>query len=169
MKVMDANVLGRLVDEHAAALVLYARQWCAMPEDVVLEAFIKLAAQRSGRDNPLAWLYRVVRNGAISAARADQRRRRHESTAAARVCAWFVPSEETALDGATATAALQGLPVDQREVLVAHLWGRLTFDQIGVLTGTSASSAHRRYLSGLSALRERLRVPCPEGPTKRTN
>jgi RNA polymerase sigma-70 factor (ECF subfamily) len=40
----------------------------------------------------------------------------------------------------------------------------LTFEQIGELTGVSSSTAHRRYLAGLSALRERLRVPCPKDP-----
>jgi DNA-directed RNA polymerase specialized sigma24 family protein len=34
----------------------------------VQEAFLKLVEQRSQPDRPLAWLYRVVRNGAISAA-----------------------------------------------------------------------------------------------------
>jgi DNA-directed RNA polymerase specialized sigma24 family protein len=56
------------------------------------------------------------------------------------------------------------LPLEQRETLVAHLWGGLTFEQIGELTGVSSSTAHRRYLAGLSALRERLRVTCPNDP-----
>jgi len=37
---MDPTFLGRLIDRHAAALVLYARQWCAAPEDVVQDAFL---------------------------------------------------------------------------------------------------------------------------------
>src|SRR6516162_1775122 len=60
---MGPEQLNRLVNEHAAALVLYARQWCAAPEDVVQEAFIKLAARRPSPDNLVGWLYRVVRNG----------------------------------------------------------------------------------------------------------
>jgi len=65
---MDHDWLGRLVDRHAAALELYARQWCDTPEDVVQEAFLKLASQRSLPDKPAAWLFRVVRNGALNAA-----------------------------------------------------------------------------------------------------
>jgi RNA polymerase sigma-70 factor (ECF subfamily) len=164
MKVMGPEQLSRLVDEHAAALVLYARQWCAAPEDVVQEAFVKLAAQRHSPDNLIGWLYRVVRNGACAAARAERRRRRHETAAALRTPNWFAPAEGARLDGETAAAALQGLPLEQRETLVAHLWGGLTFEQIGELTGVSSSTAHRRYLAGLSALRERLRVPCPKDP-----
>ncbi len=32
---MDPDLLGNLLDQHAAALELYARQWCDTPEDVV--------------------------------------------------------------------------------------------------------------------------------------
>jgi RNA polymerase sigma factor (sigma-70 family) len=164
MGMMGPEELSRVVDEHAAALVLYARQWTAAPEDVVQEAFVKLAAQRRPPDNIAGWLYRVVRNGALAAARADRRRRRHETAAAQQAPNWFAPAESARLDGAIATTALQGLPIEQRETLVAHLWGGLTFEQIGELTGVSSSTAHRRYLAGLSALRERLRVPCPKDP-----
>ncbi len=162
MGVMGPEQLGRLVDGHAAALVLSTRQWCAAAEDVVQAAFVKLAAQPRPPDHVAAWLYRVVRTGALSAARAERRRRQHEAAAAAP--GWFLPAEEAALDGEAATAALQALPAELREPLVAHLWGGLTFEQVGELTGVSSSTAHRRYLAALSALRERLRVPCPGSP-----
>jgi RNA polymerase sigma-70 factor (ECF subfamily) len=164
---MGPEVLGRLVDEHAAALTLYARQWCALPEDVVQEAFLKLVAQVRPPDNPVGWLYRVVRNAAISAARSARRRQHHESRAATQTPAWFTPSETSSLDAEAATNALQALPIEQREVIVAHLWGGLTFAQIGDLAGTSASTVHRWYLAGLSVLRERLGVPCPNRSTTR--
>lgn len=163
---MGPEQLSRLVDNYAAALVLYARQWCASAEDVVQEAFVKLAAQRTLPDNIVAWLYRVVRNGSLGAVRAERRRRHHEAAAALRMPSWFTPTESARLDSETATAALQTLPLELRETLVDHLWGGLTFEQIGELTGVSSSTAHRRYLAGLSALRERLRVPCPNDPKK---
>jgi RNA polymerase sigma-70 factor (ECF subfamily) len=147
---------------------LYARQWCATPEDVVQEAFLKLMAQTTPPEQLLPWLYRVVRNAAISASRASLRRRRHEAIAAQRATPWFTAPEGAALDARTAANALQTLPLEQREVIVAHLWGGLTFEQIGGLTGCSSSTAHRRYLAGLSALRERLRVPCPNAVTTRS-
>jgi RNA polymerase sigma-70 factor (ECF subfamily) len=158
---MGPEALRRLVDGHAAALVLFARQWCSAPEDVVQDAFVKLAAQRRPPDHPVAWLHRVVRNGALSAARSERRRRLHETTAAARRAPWFVLAEPGGPDPAAAAAALEALPGDQRETIVAHLWGGLTFEQIGELTGVSSSTAHRRYLLALELLRERLRVPCP--------
>jgi RNA polymerase sigma-70 factor (ECF subfamily) len=161
---MGPEILGRLVDEHAAALTLYARQWCAAPEDVVQEAFLKLVTQRPPPTNTVSWLYRVVRNRAIDMARSDQRRRRHESLAAARAPAWFQEAEPAEVDGESAAAALQMLPVEQREVLVAHLWGELTFEEIAELIGASSSTAHRWYVAGLSSLRERLGVACPKKP-----
>src|SRR5947209_3302964 len=79
---MDPTVLGQLVDEHAAALELYARQWCAAPDDVVQEAFLKLVTQSHTPRKVIPWLFRVVRNQAISVARSAQRRRKHETRAA---------------------------------------------------------------------------------------
>lgn len=162
---MDPVQLAKLVDQHAAALALYARAWCAQPEDVVQDAFLQLARQRRPPDRAVAWLYRVVRNAAVSAHRKETRRRRHEAVAAARTTTWFCPTEGTGLDGQRATQALQELPTDLREPVVAHLWGGLSFVEVGELMGVSASTAHRRYLEGLAALRERLRVPCPTPPT----
>ncbi len=159
---MGPQILGRLIDEHAGALMLYARQWCSCADDVVQEAFVRLACQPALPDNIAAWLHRVVRNAAVSAARSDYRRQRHERAAAARRPSWFLPVEGAALDGDTVTTALEGLPPEARETVVAHLWGGLTFEQVGELTGVSSSTAHRRYLQALAALRERLRVPCPK-------
>ncbi|MGC1719038.1 MAG: hypothetical protein WA746_08630 [Isosphaeraceae bacterium] len=31
---MDPDLLGNLLDQHAAVLELFARQWCDVPEDV---------------------------------------------------------------------------------------------------------------------------------------
>jgi RNA polymerase sigma-70 factor (ECF subfamily) len=150
------ELLGQLLDRHAAALELFARQWCRAPEDVVQQAFVQLARQQSVPEQVVTWLYRVVRNGAISAVRADQRRRRHETAVAEAARPWFVPAEPPGLDAAAAAAALEGLASDEREVIVAHLWGGLTFQQIAEVTGLSPSTAHRRYESGLKLLREKL-------------
>jgi RNA polymerase sigma factor (sigma-70 family) len=156
------ELLERLAKEHAAALVLYARQWCGTPEDVVQEAFLKLVVQKTPPDNPL---YRVVRNAALAASRADRRRRHHETIAAARAPVWFVDSDLAGLDAAATTAALRSLPPEQSEVIVARIWGGLTFEQIGEAVGCSAATAYRTYSAGLSALRKKLGAPCPDRPT----
>jgi RNA polymerase sigma-70 factor (ECF subfamily) len=162
---MGPEALGRLMDEQAGALVLYARQWSSMPEDIVQEAFLKLCLQAKLPPNPVAWLYRVVRNAAISAARAEQRRQRHEREQAARKPSWFLPETEGRATAEAVTTALQSLALEKREVIVAHVWGGLTFEQIGELTNSSSSSAHRIYATGLKELREQLEAPCRKNHT----
>ena len=157
---MSPPDVARLIDAHAAPLVLYARQWCDAPEDVVQEAFLKLVRQGRPPRDPAAWLYRVVRNGALDAAKMAQRRQRRES-AAARPVRWFVEPEVDGLDAETAVAALQRLPPEQREVIVARHWGGLSFEQIAAAAGCSASTAFRRYSAGLEDLRKHLGVSCP--------
>ena len=135
--------LARLLTDHAAALVLYARQWCHSPEDVVQEALVELVSQRRPPDNPVAWLYRVVRNGAISAARRQGRREKREQRVAAPE-AWFAPVSGP-LDAQEAAASLASLELELREVVVARIWGNLTFAEIANLVGTSLSTAQRLH------------------------
>ena len=168
---MDAagpELLTRLLDEHGAALVLYAQQWCNAPEDVVQEAFVRLMCQRPVPENEVGWLYRVVRNEAISTSRAAARRERHESAAAHRGEPWFAVVSGERLDATAAAGALRALPVEQRETIVARLWGGLSFEQIAELTNTSQSTAHRRYVAGLAALQERLGVECLDRNSTKT-
>ena len=151
---MGPNLLASLFDAHAASLALYARQWCDGPEDIVQEAFVKLARRRPPPDRAVPWLYRVVRNGAIEASRGDRRRRRRESLASGRET-WFASADER-IDAADATRLLAELEPEVREVIVARVWGGLTFDEIARLQGCSLTTAHRRYQSGLARLHERL-------------
>ena len=162
MDAVGPELLTRLLDEHGGPLVLYAQQWCHAPEDVVQEAFLRLMREKPIPENVVGWLYRVVRNGAISASRAAARRRRHEAAAAGHDEPWFKPSDSERLDAATATRALKQLPIEQRETIVARLWGGLSFDEIAKLTEVSTSTAHRHYQAGLAALRERLGAGCPK-------
>jgi RNA polymerase sigma-70 factor (ECF subfamily) len=162
---MDAVTLGPLIDRYSSALILYARQWCSTPEDVVQEAFLALVARARVPEPVGPWLFRVVRNRAISAARSERRRRR-EHDAGARRPPWFIPDPANALDTVALHDALADLPVEQREIIVAHVWGGLTFDQASALAGCSTSMAYRRYVAGVEALRARLGgTPCPTSPT----
>jgi len=153
---MGPQRLGYWIDRHAAALELFARQWCAAPEDVVQEAFLKLSRQQPEPPHVAAWLYRVVRNAAISAGRSARRREHHELKATERV-SWFVEDAASRLDAVAVTEMLERLPAETREIIVAHLWGGLTFEQIAAMTGTSTATAHRRYAAGMEELRTRLK------------
>lgn len=158
MDELSADELESLIDRHAAALELFARQWTDASSDVVQAAFIKLARSRPQPDRVVPWLYRVVRNGAVSVARSESRRKRHESARAENDASWFVPTVDDRLDADEATRALAALPQVNREVIVARLWGGLSFQEIAELLEISSSAAHRHYQFGLTVLRERLGV-----------
>jgi RNA polymerase sigma-70 factor (ECF subfamily) len=149
--------LQQLLAEHGAALALFAAQWTNSPDDCVQEALLELVRQPAVPRNPAAWLFHAVRNRAISMSRAAQRRRKHEAAAGAAGPAWFLPAQTPEIDSQAVTAALQELPAEHREVIVARIWGGLSFEQIGVLAGASTSAAHRRYEAGLRELRQRLK------------
>lgn len=159
MDAVDAQLLTQLLDEHSAALVLYAQHWGREPEDVVQEAFLRLLHQRPVPDNPVGWLYRVVRNESISSSRKATRRARHETKATSDQEPWFTPTSDDAMDATAAKKALESLPGEQREVVLLRLWGGQSFKQIAKITGKSTSTTHRQYLAGLSALRENMEEP----------
>jgi RNA polymerase sigma factor (sigma-70 family) len=166
MNSFGPDELSQLLDQHGRGLVLYARQLCDAPEDVVQDALVLLVRQPERPEHVVAWLYQVVRNGAISASRSAGRRTRREA-AVARAESWFHPPDSDRLDADEATRALAGLPIEQRETIVFRLWGGLSFEQIADVTGCSTSSVHRWYQKGLAALRERLGEKCPEKKTSK--
>ena len=157
--------LGRLYREHAPALRLYARQWPEGSEDLVQDAFMKLAQQVPAPEAVLPWLYCVVRNGALSASRGRARRRRREDRASAGE-AWFSAADEQ-IEAREAAQLLGELPLEQREVIVARIWGGLTFEELARLAGCSLATARRRYQDGLAALRERLFQAQSQNPWNR--
>jgi RNA polymerase sigma-70 factor (ECF subfamily) len=163
---MSPEAVTRLWDKHSAALVLYAQQWCNTPEDVVQEAFLLLVRQAIAPDNPVGWVYRVVRNRAINAARSRGRRSQRETAVATRGEPWFEISDGDRLDAAAATDALGNLPIEQREAIVARLWGGLSFEEISRLSDTSLSTVYRCYQRGIEALRERLGWSCQTKKSK---
>jgi RNA polymerase sigma-70 factor (ECF subfamily) len=157
---MSPTELTAIFDAYGDPLVLYARQWCLVPEDVVQDAFLKLVRQRRQPEDAVAWLYKVVRNGALDTAKMARRRQRRESVSGGRT-RWFVEAEVEGLDAETAVTALNRLAPEEREVIVARLWGGLSFEQIAVVVGCSASTAFRRYTAGVEELRDQLGVICP--------
>jgi RNA polymerase sigma factor (sigma-70 family) len=166
MNILSPEAVTQLWDEQSAALVLYARQWCDVPEDVVQEAFLLLVRQVVAPDNSVGWLYRVVRNRAINASRSRGRRSRRETAAAMRGDPWFEAAHGDRLDAVAAADALRHLPIDQREAIIARLWGGVSFEEIARLSGDSLSKVYRSYQRGLTALRERLEGSCLTTKTK---
>jgi len=159
---LSATQLAELIDSQAAALGLWAGSRCGAAEDVVQEAFCRLAAQDPPPANPVGWLYRVCRNLAEKQRLTDDRRRRREQVQAQRRS--LAAEAADPLELAETLAALERLDADLREVLVARIWGQLSLAEIGQLCGISTATAHRRYESALQTLRSLLAAPCENEP-----
>lgn len=147
-------------DQHAAALVLFARQSVpsrADAEDVVQEGFVRFWRLRHRAADPAAYLYACVKHCLVDWQRSRARQHRRE-------CAAARPEAEPFFSGpleqderrAVITAALHRLPEPQREVLVMRVWGGLSFPQIAEALGISPNTAASRCRYALARLRETL-------------
>lgn len=173
---IEAPVLRDLWQSHAARLLLIARSMQDLAsdepvEDAVQEAFVAMATREALPEDPLAWLVRVTRNRLLQWRRKGSRRRARERSRDQRP--WLDGATvivDRKLDAAEATDALKGLPPVQREAIVMHLWGEMSFDAIAQATDTSRATAHRNYQRGLQTLRQRFGANAspitPMEPTK---
>jgi RNA polymerase sigma factor (sigma-70 family) len=164
---IDAEQLGRLLDEHGAALALYAAQWTDAPDDCVQEALVELARQQQSPEHVVAWLYRVVKHRALNAARGARRRRERETRA---IAGRFPEAEQPAAfdndDTIAATDALVQLEPEERELIVMRIWGNLTYDEIGSALNISTATAYRQYERALTRLRNILELLCTTNKTR---
>jgi RNA polymerase sigma factor (sigma-70 family) len=168
-------------------LVLFARNWVRSPadaEDVVQEAFVKLWRRKQRIDNGAggsratwtgkpervgergresinrALLYATVRSIALDFIRRDSRRARRESDAVAETEQFTEPQFAMEDESQQAlVAAIDGLPAEQREVLVMKIWNELTFSEIGSALGISQNTAASRYRYALGALKKNFVSP----------
>jgi RNA polymerase sigma-70 factor (ECF subfamily) len=153
---MKPNELERLLKSHGPALQLYAQQWANSPEDCVQQAFISLATTTEEPDNPVAWLFRVVRNRAISQTRTRLRRAKRETEVGLETEVCFQANLNHELDPSELSHAMACLDESTREIVIARIWGQLSFEEIASLVECSSSSAHRKYNAGLNELRKTL-------------
>jgi RNA polymerase sigma-70 factor (ECF subfamily) len=153
---MSRDEVERLYDAHGRVLLAYACSFVrsvSAAEDILHQVFARLLrGDLPIAGAPLSYLCRAVRNAALNA----RRSRRRES--AFDVCVdWLeAPSghSETAL---AIERAIGTLPDDQREVVVLHVWGGLTFPEIAALLEISPNTAASRYRYALGKLREVLK------------
>ncbi len=156
---IDTQSLQKLIDSHGAALTLYARQLCNAPDDALQEALVELLRQTPAPDYPVAWLFTTIRRRALNLTRGERRRNEHHHQASQQRDAWFTDDEDAEFDSAQLMEVLNRLPDIEREIVVARIWGELSFEKIAELIGTSSSSAHRRYRAALSQLHSMLEGP----------
>src|SRR5581483_1195924 len=133
-----------------------------LAEDVVQRVFLKLLDGRKLPDEPRTWLFRSVRNEAISAWRSARRRERREQVTSRAANGWFVPRTDDRMDARAAQEALESLPADLREIVVLRIWSSLTLAQIAEVTGQAISTVYDQYRAALARLRARLESPCPK-------
>ncbi len=149
----DTDEIGRLYDQYGAALLLFAsalsgdRTWA---QDAVHHVFLKLIENGSicKASDQKAFLFACVRNAVLN----DTKLRRRDATFEADSL-WFDPPQRDYSAEKRLRLALQALPEDQREVMILHLWGELTFAEIAEVVGTSANTAASRYGYALTKLR----------------
>ncbi|HNY80127.1 MAG: RNA polymerase sigma factor [Sedimentisphaerales bacterium] len=159
---MDAGQLSSWYDAHCDRLVLYARNW--LPEesaqDVVQGAFVRLMTQKVAPEDVPAWLFRTVRNSAITRLRRRACWSRQRTRLSAEQPPWFESRPEDLIDAHTAQEVLLTLPAEQREVVLLRIWGQLSLKQIGEVVGSPLTTVHSRYKAALTAIRERMEQSC---------
>ena len=148
-----------LIDSHFSTLVLFARQWSRdAAEDLVQDAFMQLVKRSpwEGRpEQPVAWLFQVVRNAAIDRHRRESRRQKHEENAAEQRPVWFETPPAIALRAEEIDMMLESLDPEKREIVVARIWGGLTFDEIAALLRQPRTTVYRHYTEALELMKKR--------------
>lgn len=96
-----------------------------------------------------AYLFASVRNAVLNDCTVQRRNTTLDADSI-----WFSPPERDYSEERNLRCALKGLPDDQREAMVLHIWGELTFSQIGELLGVSSNTAASRYRYALAKLRD---------------
>jgi RNA polymerase sigma-70 factor, ECF subfamily len=145
-----------LYRQHAPALLLFALAITGergRAQDVVHQVFLNLI-DKGGLSRAVekkAYLFACVRNAAL-----NEGKLRDRTTPLDRdlVSAWFSPPDRDYIGEQNLRRALGALPDDQREVIVLHIWGELTFSQISELLGISSNTVASRYRYALAKLRD---------------
>ena len=151
-------------EQHGRGLLAYA--CCFVPsfacaEDVVHQVFVRMlrnGVQVHGEPGP--YLYRAVRNAALNQIRDRTREVDFDET-------WFESPSGMEQIGIELQSALGELPEEQREIIVLHIWGQMSFAEIGDALGISLNTAASRFRYGLSKLREQFQ-PTERGPYGRS-
>jgi RNA polymerase sigma factor (sigma-70 family) len=156
---LSAEQLAALIERHAVPLSIWiGRRWRGA-DDVVQEAFCRLATIEPPPERAVAWLYRAARNLAENQRVAVRRRRNREERAAVPEAVNHDPLEQLLADEVLSSVMQLDDPL--REVVTARIWGQLTFEEIATLCGTSTATASRRYRDALEQLHRLLSAPCP--------
>ena len=147
-----------LYHQHGRALLLFAVAITGdqgRAQDAVHQVFLKMLEHGNLRQvaDVKAYLFASVRNAVLNDSRIRQR-----SVAFDEESAWFDPPQRDYAAELNLRHALWALAADQRQVVVLHVWGELTFLQIAGILGISSNTAASRYRYALDKLRESMCV-----------
>lgn len=164
----DESAFDEVIEAYAGPAYATAVKVLGDPgraEEAVQDAFVRIwqrAAQfDSARGNERSWILSIVRNQAIDAFRKKHRNPERSIEDTAAVYALRDPSDtwQTVLDGLTATTvkqALEGLPQDQRDVIVKAYYEGVRPVEIARQLGIPEGTVRSRLRLGLARLRETL-------------
>jgi RNA polymerase sigma-70 factor, ECF subfamily len=140
-----------LYRKHGAALLLFAQaitEERSRAQDAVHHVFLKLIESGGFRaSDQKAYLFGCVRNFVLNDRKRQQRQQPLEDSV------WFSPPNRDYAGERNLRSALAALPDDQRQAVVLHIWGELTFAQIADLLDVSPDTAASRYRYALGKLR----------------
>ena len=159
---IDSESLSEWYDAYSDGLMLYARNWLGEEAacDSVQVAFTRLMGQVVSPRDVKAWLFRTVRNEAITQLRQRSRRSRHSERLSIEYRGWFESTPEDLIDARTAEEILLTLPHEQSEVVLLRIWGQLTLKQIASVVGSPLTTIHSRYKTALANIKERMQRSC---------
>lgn len=150
------------IERWAGTLQAWLRVRCNDPEDVVQETFCRLATQSQPPERMAAWLFKVALNVCYEQSRSQSRRIRREQSRA--VNESLPCTNQSHMIRSEVRQAVEQLPADLRDVVIARLWGELTLQETARLLQLSTSAVHRRYIESLSQLRVLLAEYATENP-----
>lgn len=153
---------------HRSALIDYANRIVgdhARAEDVVQEAYLRFDSVASAKllDEPVGYLYRIVRNLALDGRRRLTREAIYidkQSSDVTEQAADLTPSPEAAAAGRSELlalkAALAELPERTRRALELHRFEGKTVKCVAESLGVSVGTAHALIVDGLEHCRSKL-------------
>ena len=143
-----------LYRQHGSALVLFAVAITgerSRAQDVVHHVFLNLIEKRSldRATDKKAYLFASVRNAAL-----NESKLRDRTVPLDYDSIWFDPPDRDYIGEQNLRRAIAALPDEQREVIILHIWGELTFLQISDLLSISSNTAASRYRYAIAKLRD---------------
>jgi RNA polymerase sigma-70 factor (ECF subfamily) len=148
-----------LYRRHGPALLLFGISIAGdrgRAQDAVHQIFLRMLENRNAVEiaDVQAYLFTCVRNAILNDHKTIQR-----SVELDEETAWFDPPQRDYAAELNLRRALGSLPDDQRQVLVLHVWGELTFLQTAEVLGISSNTAASRYRYAIVKLRG---LVCPK-------